>query len=127
MFSSVPESDLEIRAGEWDTQTKNEILPHQDRFIQRIIVHENYHPGSLRNDFALLYLREPFQLADNVDVVCLPEPNDVFDRSRCWASGWGKDVFGRQIFFLNLIYSFLNYFLNYFRITWRSFGFLILF
>ncbi|KAF7991450.1 hypothetical protein HCN44_008762 [Aphidius gifuensis] len=94
--ATVQEGDLEIRAGEWDTQTKNEILPHQDRAVQRIIVHENYIAGSLKNDFALLYLREPLALSDNVDVVCLPQANDIFDNSRCFASGWGKDVFGRE-------------------------------
>lgn len=94
--ATVQEGDLEIRAGEWDTQTKNEILPHQDRIVQRIIVHENYNPGSLKNDFALLYLREPVVLSDNVDIVCLPQVNDIFDNSRCFASGWGKDVFGRE-------------------------------
>lgn len=100
LIDSVQEADLEVRAGEWDTQTKNEILPHQDRAVQRIIVHENYIAGSLKNDFALLYLREPVVLSDNVDIVCLPQVNDIFDNSRCFASGWGKDVFGIYIFYL---------------------------
>ncbi|XP_011299038.1 serine protease 52 [Fopius arisanus] len=87
---------LKIRAGEWDTQTKSEIYPHQDRDVANYVVHENFHAGALRNDYALLFLSRPLDIAQNVDVVCLPEVNDVFDGSRCFASGWGKDVFEQQ-------------------------------
>ncbi|XP_023290776.1 serine protease 42 isoform X2 [Orussus abietinus] len=89
-------SQLKVRAGEWDTQTKNEIFPHQDRDVERIIVHEKFHSGALFNDVALLILSQPVELAENVDVVCLPDTGAVFDGSRCYASGWGKDVFGKE-------------------------------
>lgn len=88
--------ELRIRAGEWDTQTKNEVLPHQDRNVQSVIVHEQYHSGALYNDVAILILTEPVTLADNVDLVCLAEPTSVFDNSRCFATGWGKDIFGKE-------------------------------
>ncbi|XP_043269852.1 phenoloxidase-activating factor 2-like [Venturia canescens] len=87
--------ELKVRAGEWDTQTKNEIYPHQDRDVSKIIVHEQFNPGSLFNDFAILILSQPFNFAENVDVVCLPELQDRFDFSNCVATGWGKDVFGQ--------------------------------
>ncbi|XP_066991667.1 phenoloxidase-activating factor 2 [Anabrus simplex] len=87
---------LKIRAGEWDTQTKNEVLPHQDRNVINVFIHPDYHSGALYNDVALLLLDKPVALADNVDVVCLPEQDQVFDHSRCFASGWGKDVFGKE-------------------------------
>ncbi|XP_033200336.1 phenoloxidase-activating factor 2 isoform X1 [Bombus vancouverensis nearcticus] len=89
-------SELKIRAGEWDTQTKDEIYPHQDRKVEKVIVHENYKAGTLFNDFAILILSEPVNLVDNVDLVCLPERNAVFDNSRCFASGWGRDIFGKE-------------------------------
>ncbi|XP_047119356.1 phenoloxidase-activating factor 2 [Schistocerca piceifrons] len=89
-------NQMKIRAGEWDTQTKNEIYPHQDRRVKEIIVHENYHAGALYNDVALLLLQEPVDLAENVDVVCLPDRNTVVNSSHCFASGWGKDVFGKE-------------------------------
>ncbi|XP_017885598.1 phenoloxidase-activating factor 2-like isoform X2 [Ceratina calcarata] len=89
-------SELRIRAGEWDTQTKNEIFPHQDRNVQNVIVHDKYYAGALYNDFALLILSEPLDLMENVDIICLPEPNEVFDNTRCFASGWGKDIFGKE-------------------------------
>ena len=85
-----------MRAGEWDTQTKNEIYPHQDRDVQAVIVHEQFHSGTLFNDVAILILKSPLNLAENVDVVCLPDESARFDGSRCFASGWGKNVFGKQ-------------------------------
>ncbi|XP_011641802.1 phenoloxidase-activating factor 2-like [Pogonomyrmex barbatus] len=88
--------ELKIRAGEWDTQTKNEIYPHQDREVERVIVHQGFYSGALYNDFAILILKTPVEYAENVDIICLPEMNTVFDGSRCFASGWGKDVFGKE-------------------------------
>ncbi|KAK2585982.1 hypothetical protein KPH14_010556 [Odynerus spinipes] len=89
-------SELRVRAGEWDTQTKNEIYPHQDRNVEAIVVHERFHSGALYNDTAVLILSQPVEIAENVDVVCLPDQGAVFDGSRCFASGWGKDVFGKE-------------------------------
>lgn len=89
-------SELRIRAGEWDTQTKNEIYPHQDRDVEKVIVHEKFHSGALYNDYAILILKTPVEYAENVDIVCLPETGTNFDESRCFASGWGKDIFGKE-------------------------------
>lgn len=87
---------LKIRAGEWDTQTNKELLPHQDRKVDTVVIHEKYYSGALHNDFALLLLTEPVILSDNVDTICLPEADAVFDNQRCFASGWGKNVFGKE-------------------------------
>lgn len=87
-------TDVKIRAGEWDTQTSNEPFPHQDREIVEVIIHEHYRRGSHFNDIALLFLNKPVDLAENVNTVCLPPPNHVFDHKRCAATGWGKDKFG---------------------------------
>jgi hypothetical protein len=46
----------------------------------------------------LLFLAEPVDLGPEADVVCLPRPDQVFDGSRCFATGWGKDQFGMQQF-----------------------------
>ncbi|CAB0041732.1 unnamed protein product [Trichogramma brassicae] len=89
-------SILKIRAGEWDTQTKNEIFPHQDRRVRQVIVHESYHAGALYNDVALLHLEEPVVIGDHVDILCLPASQAVINPTRCFASGWGKDIFGKE-------------------------------
>ena len=101
-------STLKIRAGEWDTQTKNELYPHQDRQVSQVSVHPEYYAGALYNDVALLYLQAPLEPADNVDVVCLPEQGQVFDGSRCFASGWGKNVFGKSKI-ISVIYKWFKF------------------
>lgn len=89
-------NDLVIRAGEWDSQTENELLPLQDGQVLKIIKHEKYYAGALFNDVALIIVTQPFLLRENVGTLCLPSPNYVFNRERCYASGWGKNVFGKS-------------------------------
>lgn len=63
---------LKVRAGEWDTQTKNELYPHQDRDVEEVVIHKDYYQGALFNDVAILFLKTPVEIAENVDVVCIP-------------------------------------------------------
>ncbi|XP_017779063.1 PREDICTED: tryptase beta-2-like [Nicrophorus vespilloides] len=85
-----------IRVGEWNMKSRDELLPHQDRSVSEIVIHEHYRRSSLRNDIALLILDHPVEITENVGFICLPPPaapplttNDV----RCIASGWGTDAF----------------------------------
>lgn len=87
---------LKVRAGEWDTQTNNEFYKHEDARVQSIVMHPQYSRSNLVNDVALLILREPMPMGQHIATVCLPPQNTNFDRSRCYASGWGKDVFGKE-------------------------------
>lgn len=112
MFN-VSERDLKARAGEWDTQTTKERLPYQERNIQSIIVHPEFHQKTLYNDIvsvgilkkldfkinffqALLILDRPVQLDQHINVVCLPSQGYFSNSQSCFASGWGKNVFGRE-------------------------------
>jgi hypothetical protein len=88
-------SSLKVRVGEWDTQTKNELYPHQDRLAKTIVIHPDYYAGALYNDIGLIFLETPVEYAENVDVVCLPPQGAVFDHSQCYATGWGKDSYGK--------------------------------
>jgi len=92
-FRQAPVS-LKIRCGEWDTQNTSEPYPHQDRYVQDINIHPEFDNRNLHNDFALLFTSEDFVLASHIDTVCLPEPDEVFDGTTCFATGWGKDKFG---------------------------------
>ncbi|CAK1587483.1 unnamed protein product [Parnassius mnemosyne] len=93
-FKYAPNT-LKIRAGEWDTQTDKERLQSQERIVQDIFIHPEFHAKSLRNDIALLRLKEPVELADHINVICLPNQDEKFETSQdCVANGWGKDVFG---------------------------------
>lgn len=87
---------LKIRAGEWDTQTRDELFPHQDRLVSEIIIHEDYYKGGLFNDIALLILQDPVELSEIINTACLPPQDYIFDGSRCFASGWGKDQWGKE-------------------------------
>lgn len=88
---------LIARAGEWDTQTNKERLKAQERLVQDIVVREDFHPKSLRNDIALLRLQQPVELMDHINVICLPRQNEDFDHYKnCVANGWGKEYFGRK-------------------------------
>jgi len=87
---------FKVRAGEWDTQTKKELYEHQDRDVKSVKIHEQFYAGALHNDVALLFLTEPVTIAENVNVICMPPHNMVVDNTRCFASGWGKDVFGKE-------------------------------
>lgn len=86
---------LRVRAGEWDSQTIDEIFPHQDRQVSEIVVHKRYNAGKLYNDIALLFLVTPIELAENINTACMPPPNYAFEGNRCFATGWGKDSFGK--------------------------------
>lgn len=88
--------NLLVRAGEWDTQSTKEIFPYADRMAQEFIIHPQYYKGGLHNDVALLIVQEPFEMAQHINTICLPAQGATFDGSRCLASGWGKDAFGKQ-------------------------------
>uniref|UniRef100_A0A2M3Z534 Phenoloxidase-activating factor 2 n=1 Tax=Anopheles braziliensis TaxID=58242 RepID=A0A2M3Z534_9DIPT len=94
-LNKIQASELIVRAGEWDTQTKNEIYPHQDRTVKEIVIHPQYYKGGLHNDVALLFLNSPFQLNNIIQPVCLPPQDAQFDHQTCFATGWGKDLYGK--------------------------------
>ncbi|ALC45515.1 CG3505, partial [Drosophila busckii] len=75
-----------VRLGEWDTLTNPDCQvsktskqpdcapPHQDVAVEEIIVHPVYNKDgkSQTNDIALIRLRNPAQLNDYVQPICLP-------------------------------------------------------
>ncbi|XP_041968196.1 phenoloxidase-activating factor 2-like [Aricia agestis] len=86
-----------IRAGEWDTQTVKERLKSQEVLVEKMVIREDFHPKSLRNDMALLLLQHPVTLDAHINVACLPDQDEDFDTAKsCFANGWGKDVFGQK-------------------------------
>ncbi|CAH0559487.1 unnamed protein product [Brassicogethes aeneus] len=89
-------NDIKVRAGEWDTQTEKERLPYQERNVVRIITHNDFHQNTLFNDVALLLLDSPIQEAEHIGLVCLPQQNQIIDSTNCFATGWGKDNFGKD-------------------------------
>jgi plasma kallikrein len=87
---------LVVRAGEWDTQTENEMVPHQERKVQKVIAHEDFNPGNKQNSILLLILDNAFEMTAFINTICLPPKGMNFDNQRCFTSGWGKDKFGSK-------------------------------
>lgn len=85
-----------IRAGEWDSQTVNEMYKHQDRQVLKIIKHEQFNIGTAVNDVAIIIVTEPFSINDHVDTICLPSQNFEFFKEKCYATGWGKNTFSKH-------------------------------
>ena len=92
-FEEDPTS-LKIRCGEWDTQNQTEPRPHQDRYVEALDIHPEFDRRNLRNNWAVLYTSENFDLQAHIDTICLPHPKEVFEGESCFATGWGKDQFG---------------------------------
>ncbi|KAG5682575.1 hypothetical protein PVAND_011920 [Polypedilum vanderplanki] len=95
---------LKIRAGEWDTSTNKETFPYAEYKVQDIIIHENFNHANLRNDLALLIIENTVKIAENVNTICLPPQDYKFEvGKKCFASGWGKNLFGREGKYQNIL------------------------
>lgn len=95
-------SRLFIRAGDWDSLSVHEFLPHQDRDVKEIISHELFNPDNGFYDIALLVLAAPVEIAENVNAICLPPIGYNFVAERCFASGWGT-LSWKEFHFLSIM------------------------
>ncbi|CAB3262329.1 unnamed protein product [Arctia plantaginis] len=88
-------NSLKIRAGEWDMSKSTEIYGHQDRNVKEIYILNEFNRTNPRHNIALIRLEQPLDLTEHVNVVCLPEQDEVFDRCKnCIANGWDKTAPG---------------------------------
>lgn len=85
-----------VRAGEWNTQSENEICGQEEREVQRVIKHENFVQQDYLNDVELLILKSEFPMTAFINTICLAPPDATFDTERCFSGGWGKDKFGKK-------------------------------
>lgn len=64
----------------------------QRRMTSEIYIHPKYDARRMESDIALVKVKIPFELNDNVDVICLPHPKmnrDFRPGSRTGIAGWG--------------------------------------
>ncbi|KAF2351984.1 Serine proteases trypsin domain [Trinorchestia longiramus] len=94
---------LKVRLGEWDTQRTYELYQHVDKRVAKVITHELYNAGSLSHDYALLLLETPVVLSPHIDTICLPDKGVAIEPSRCFVTGWGKNEFGKEGEFQNIL------------------------
>jgi plasma kallikrein len=84
-------NDLLIRAGEWNTQSTDEMFKHQERDVQSVTYHRDFKRINLHNDISIIFLEKPFKLAPHINTICLPQSSYEYSGEKCFASGWGKD------------------------------------
>lgn len=92
----VKKKKYKITAGDWDTKNSREIYPNQDREVENVIIHPNFIDDPPTNNIALLFLKTPVDIFDNVNLVCLPDIGTTFDNANCFATGWGKTFYGKN-------------------------------
>lgn len=75
------------------------------RYVQQIIIHENYIKGEHHDDIAIILLTEKVSFTNDVHRVCLPEATQVFSPGEgVVVTGWGAFIYdgGKSI-----IYTFI--------------------
>jgi len=90
--------DLVVRLGEWDVNSENEYYKHVEFSIAAVAIHPEFRSENLVNDIAIVKM-DGFvdtRKFPNVASVCIPTRNADFTGRRCYVTGWGKDAFGRQ-------------------------------
>jgi hypothetical protein len=91
---NVTLEELIVRAGEWDTVTKNEPFPYVNVDAKHIVIHPDFNSSNMHNDIALIFLKDTLESDVHIDTVCLPPKNfHIDENSECYASGWGVDDF----------------------------------
>lgn len=86
-------SDLVIRCGEYNTQIED-THPFQEKEVDTIQIHPEFESETHKYNFAILFMKEEFELADHISPICLPPPCVEYPEQNCVANGWGKDKFG---------------------------------
>jgi len=93
-LEQIKDSDLIVRCGEWNTQNEDESQPFQERKVTKVVRHPDFDIGTLKYNFAVLFLESSFDAATHIAPVCLPQPCARYNKENCVANGWGKDKFG---------------------------------
>lgn len=67
-------STFKVRLGEWDTSTRNELLPFMELNVSRVTLHEGYVASTLKNSIAMLRLDSnvPLGRFPTIAPACLP-------------------------------------------------------
>lgn len=79
--------------------------PYQDIHVKRVIIHADYHSGTLRNDIAVLLLDQSVVFNGYISPVCLPAPIS-FAGMTCTVSAWGKNSPGKLVVVKNYLKRF---------------------
>ncbi|XP_041986218.1 uncharacterized protein LOC121738310 [Aricia agestis] len=97
--------ELRVRLGEWDVNHDVEFYPYVERDVVSVHVHPTYYAGTLDNDLAILKLEHPVDYTKypHISPACLPDKYTDYAGQRCWTTGWGKDAFGTNGKYQNIL------------------------
>jgi len=97
--------ELRIRLGEWDVNNDSEFYPNIEMDSLSINIHPEFYSGNLYNDIAIIKIDGfvDFQRNPHISPICLPDAFQSFAGKRCFVSGWGKDAFGKQGSYQNVL------------------------
>ncbi|EDV30670.1 uncharacterized protein Dana_GF14971 [Drosophila ananassae] len=92
-----PTQNLTVRAGDWDLLSDSEIVPHENRLVEKIIVHNDLILSQLLNDLALAVLESAFPRTKHIVPVCMFDDlgSSRLNATRCFAIGWNVLKFTR--------------------------------
>lgn len=85
-FRNLSADGLKVVAGEWDLENDTELMPHINRSVESIVIHEKF--DGFVNNIALLVLKVSFGRQPNIGNVCLPTQGATFDISKCLSTAW---------------------------------------
>ncbi|XP_063363723.1 uncharacterized protein LOC134652463 [Cydia amplana] len=97
--------ELRVRLGEWDVNHDVEFFPYVERDVLSVHVHPTYYAGTLDNDLAIIKLEQPVDWTKypHISPACLPDKYTDYAGQRCWTTGWGKDAFGDNGKYQNIL------------------------
>ncbi|KAH1029188.1 hypothetical protein HUJ05_002468 [Dendroctonus ponderosae] len=84
--------DITVYLGVWDPTNLSDTQYSQ---VKEVIKNISFDNDTLMNDIAILRLEHPIALGvqDNINTICLPEPETTFAGTSCMVSGWGQSAF----------------------------------
>ncbi|XP_047531058.1 phenoloxidase-activating factor 2 [Vanessa atalanta] len=95
--------NVKVRLGEWDAAGTYEPVPYQEYNVAKVFTHPSFNANTLQYDITVLRLSNSVPLTPQggsvttINRACLPPMStSTYTGQRCWVSGWGKDMFGVQ-------------------------------
>lgn len=84
--------NLILRAGVWNVFSSVELQPHQDRYVYDTIIHPEFNYSTGIHDIALIQLKSPFSIRENVRTICLANERTRIQDDSCLSAAWGKQT-----------------------------------
>ena len=92
-YCSFDPIDFLLTFGDHNRKKESEPFSVETRIPSKIFVHSDFNDYTYENDLALLFVSEPVPFSNNIQPICLPEPNrPLVVGTMGFATGWGYDA-----------------------------------